>query len=151
MATHSSICQKNPLTEEPGRLQLVGSQRVWCSWVHAGGLTASRRGAGPQARVLWLPDASMNVSPTVGPVNAGGGTGPWLRNPHHEPGRAEPEVWKWPVDSRWAAFPAVLPQQDGGEQPSLGDRWLCPFCQRRGLVEVWTGGRLSACGDGTSS
>lgn len=37
------------------------------------------------------------------------------------------------------------------EQPPLGDRWLCPFCQRRGLVAVWTGGRLSACGDGTSS
>ena len=28
MATHSSICQKNPWTEEPGRLQLVGSQSL---------------------------------------------------------------------------------------------------------------------------
>ena len=35
MATHPSILAwKTPWTEEPGRLQLVGSQRVWHSWAH---------------------------------------------------------------------------------------------------------------------
>ena len=76
MATHSNICQENALDRGAWQATVGGVAKSPMQLSACRGLTASRRGAGAQARVPWLPDASMNVSPTVGPVHTGGGTGP---------------------------------------------------------------------------
>ena len=58
MATHSSILAwKIPRTEEPGRLQSMGLQRIGCDWAHTCTHTHT-----PGITLLWFQFCLLNIS-----------------------------------------------------------------------------------------
>ena len=129
MSIHSStIAWKIPWTEEPGRLQSMGSQRVGHDWVTS---------------------LSLSPEPCQGQVPWGKAWPPSFREKSCVPGEPdwkEALGWGWGAQSSCSLHPACL-RPHLGQEPSLAIThwWARPSFQPPASWATWTSHSASLC------